>query len=92
MITTIIICITVVILAIIATICYYLRLKDLEDERLSKMPSEEPKDNRVYLDRLQILKTRYEQIVMLDFEDDEDIPQEIHDLLKLIEAITNRLY
>lgn len=92
MIITIIICITIIILAIIASIVYWLYLRDVEDKRLSEITNEEPKDNRIYLDRLQMLQRRYEHVaVQCDLEDD-NIPIELRNLLSLIEVITNRLY
>lgn len=92
MITTIIICITVIILAIIGLVAYRFYLKDLEDNRLSLMPENEPKDNRVYLDRLQLLQRRYEQVNMSCDLDEEEMPIEVRKLLYLIDTITNRLY
>ena len=92
MVITIIICVTIIILAIIAAIVYWLYLRDLEDKRLSEMPNEEPKDNRIYLDRLQLLQRRYEQVATQCYLEDENIPEELRNLLSLIEVITNRLY
>lgn len=92
MVITIIICVTVIILAIIAAIVYWLYLRDLEDKRLLEMPNEEPKDNRIYLDRLQLLQRRYEQVATQCYLEDENIPEELRNLLSLIEVITNRLY
>lgn len=92
MVITIIICVTVIILAIIAAIVYWLYLRDLEDKRLSEIPNEEPKDNRIYLDRLQLLQRRYEQVATQCYLEDENIPEELRNLLSLIEVITNRLY
>ena len=92
MVITIIICVTVIILAIIAAIVYWLYLHDLENKRLSEIPNEEPKDNRIYLDRLQLLQRRYEQVATQCYLEDENIPEELRNLLSLIEVITNRLY
>lgn len=92
MVITIIICVTIIILAIIAAIVYWLYLRDLENKRLLEMPNEEPKDNRIYLDRLQLLQRRYEQVATQCYLEDENIPEELRNLLSLIEVITNRLY
>ena len=92
MVITIIICVTVIILAIIAAIVYWLYLRNLEHKRLSETPKEEPKDNRIYLDRLQLLQRRYEQVATQCYLEDENIPEELRNLLSLIEVITNRLY
>lgn len=92
MVITIIICVTVIILAIIAAIVYWLYLRNLEDKRLLEMHNEEPKDNRIYLDRLQLLQRRYEQVATQCYLEDENIPEELRNLLSLIEVITNRLY
>lgn len=92
MVITIIICVTVIILAIIAAIVYWLYLRNLEDKRLLEIPNEEPKDNRIYLDRLQLLQRRYEQVATQCYLEDENIPEELRNLLSLIEVITNRLY
>ena len=72
------ICFTIVIIAIILLLGFYLYLTKYNPTKIQI-------DDRVYKDRLLLLKDKYK-------EEDEDIPISIKQLITLIGAITNRMH
>ena len=79
------ICFTIVILAIIVLVGFYLYLTKYNPTKIQI-------DDKVYKDRLLILKDKYKEIKVFYDEEDEDIPISIKQLITLIEAITDRMY
>lgn len=79
------ICFTIVIIAIILLLGFYLYLTKYNPTKIQI-------DDRVYKDRLLILKDKYKEIKVIYDEEDEDIPISIKQLITLIGAITDRMY
>lgn len=79
------ICFTIVIISIILLLGFYLYLTKYNPTKIQI-------DDRVYKDRLLILKDKYKEIKAIYDEEDEDIPISIKQLITLIGAITNRMY
>ena len=79
------ICFTIVIIAIILLLGFYLYLTKYNPTKIQI-------DDRVYKDRLLLLKDKYEEIKVIYDEEDEDIPISIKQLITLIGAITDRMY
>lgn len=79
------ICFTIVIIAIILLLGFYLYLTKYNPAKIQI-------DDRVYKDRLLLLKDKYKEIKVIYDEEDEDIPISIKQLITLIGAITDRMY
>jgi hypothetical protein len=79
------ICFTIVIIAIILLLGFYLYLTKYNPTKIQI-------DDRVYKDRLLILKDKYKEVKCDYDEEDEDIPISIKQLITLIGAITDRMY
>lgn len=79
------ICFTIVIISIILLLGFYLYLTKYNPTKIQI-------DDRVYKDRLLILKDKYKEIKVVYDEEDEDIPISIKQLITLIGAITDRIY
>lgn len=79
------ICFTIVIISIILLLGFYLYLTKYNPTKIQI-------DDRVYKDRLLILKDKYKEIKVIYDEEDEDIPISIKQLITLIGAITDRIY
>ena len=79
------ICFTIVIIAIILLLGFYLYLTKYNPTKIQI-------DDRVYKDRLLLLKDKYKEIKVVYDEEDEDIPISIKQLITLIGAITDRMY
>nr|DAG91748.1 MAG TPA: hypothetical protein [Crassvirales sp.]DAR58548.1 MAG TPA: hypothetical protein [Crassvirales sp.] len=79
------ICFTIVIISIILLLGFYLYLTKYNPTKIQI-------DDRVYKDRLLILKDKYKEIKVIYDEEDEDIPISIKQLITLIGAITDRMY
>lgn len=79
------ICFTIVIISIILLLGFYLYLTKYNPTKIQI-------DDRVYKDRLLILKDKYKEIKVVYDEEDEDIPISIKQLITLIGAITDRMY
>lgn len=79
------ICFTIVIIFIILLLGFYLYLTKYNPTKIQI-------DDRVYKDRLLILKDKYKEIKVIYDEEDEDIPISIKQLITLIGAITDRMY
>lgn len=79
------ICFTIVIIAIILLLGFYLYLTKYNPTKIQI-------DDRVYKDRLLLLKDKYKEIKVIYDEEDEDIPISIKQLITLIGAITDRMY
>ena len=79
------ICFTIVIISIILLLGFYLYLTKYNHTKIQI-------DDRVYKDRLLILKDKYKEIKAIYDEEDEDIPISIKQLITLIGAITDRMY
>ncbi len=79
------ICFTIVIISIILLLGFYLYLTKYNPTKIQI-------DDRVYKDRLLILKDKYKEIKAIYDEEDEDIPISIKQLITLIGAITDRMY
>lgn len=79
------ICFTIVIIAIILLLGFYLYLTKYNPTKIQI-------DDRVYKDRLLILKDKYKEIKDNYDEEDEDIPISIKQLITLVGAITDRMY
>lgn len=79
------ICFTIVIIAIILLLGFYLYLTKYNPTKIQI-------DDRVYKDRLLLLKDKYKEVKCDYDEEDEDIPISIKQLITLIGAITDRIY
>lgn len=79
------ICFTIVIISIILLLGFYLYLTKYNPTKIQI-------DDRVYKDRLLILKEKYKEVKCDYDEEDEDIPISIKQLITLIGAITDRIY
>lgn len=79
------ICFTIVIIAIILLLGFYLYLTKYNPTKIQI-------DDRVYKDRLLLLKDKYKEIKDNYDEEDEDIPISIKQLITLVGAITDRMY
>ena len=79
------ICFTIVIIAIILLLGFYLYLTKYNPTKIQI-------DDRVYKDRLLILKDKYKKVKDDYDKEDEDISIDIRELMALIEAITDRVY
>ena len=79
------ICFTIVIISIILLLGFYLYLTKYNPTKIQI-------DDRVYKDRLLILKDKYKEIKVIYDEEDEDIPISIKQLITLIGAVTDRMY
>ena len=79
------ICFTIVIISIILLLGFYLYLTKYNPTKIQI-------DDRVYKDRLLLLKEKYKEIKAIYDEEDEDIPISIKQLITLIGAITDRMY
>lgn len=79
------ICFTIVIIAIILLLGFYLYLTKYNPTKIQI-------DDRVYKDRLLLLKEKYKEVKCDYNEEDEDIPISIKQLITLIGAITDRVY
>lgn len=79
------ICFTIVIISIILLLGFYLYLTKYNPTKIQI-------DDRVYKDRLLILKDKYNKVKDDYDEEDENISISIRELMVLIEAITDRMY
>ena len=79
------ICFTIVIISIILLLGFYLYLTKYNPTKIQI-------DDRVYKDRLLLLKDKYKEVKCDYDEEDEDIPISIKQLITLIGAITDRIY
>lgn len=79
------ICFTIVIISIILLLGFYLYLTKYNPTKIQI-------DDRVYKDRLLILKDKYKELKVVYDEEDENIPISIKQLITLIGAITDRMY
>lgn len=79
------ICFTIVIISIILLLGFYLYLTKYNPTKIQI-------DDRVYKDRLLILKDKYNKVKDDYDEEDKDIPISIKQLITLIGAITDRMY
>ena len=79
------ICFTIVIISIILLLGFYLYLTKYNPTKIQI-------DDRVYKDRLLILKDKYKEVKCDYDEEDEDIPISIKQLITLVGAITDRIY
>lgn len=79
------ICFTIVIISIILLLGFYLYLTKYNPTKIQI-------DDRVYKDRLLILKDKYKEVKVIYDKEGEDIPISIKQLITLIEAITDRMY
>lgn len=79
------VCFTIVIISIILLLGFYLYLTKYNPTKIQI-------DDRVYKDRLLILKDKYKEIKVIYDEEDEDIPISIKQLITLVGAITDRMY
>lgn len=79
------ICFTIVIIAIILLLGFYLYLTKYNPAKIQI-------DDKVYKDRLLLLKEKYKEVKCDYDEEDENIPISIKQLITLIEAITDRIY
>lgn len=79
------ICFTIVIIAIILLLGFYLYLTKYNPTKIQI-------DDRVYKDRLLVLKDKYKKVKDDYDKEDEDISIGIRELMVLIEAITDRVY
>lgn len=75
------ICITIIVLAIIALLAFYLHLTKYI-----------PNKDRIYNDRLLMLKDKYKEVIQDYDEEDDDIPVSIHKLISLINSVTKGVY
>lgn len=75
------ICSTIVILAIIVLIGFYFYLIYYN-----------PAKDKIYKDRLLMLKDKYKEIENNYNDEDDDIPVDIHKLITLVKSITYGLY
>lgn len=81
----IIICITIILCVLIITLGFVYYIKKYYSN-VYKI------DDKVYKDRLSLLKDKYNQ-VKTDYDDeDESIPLSVHQLISLIKTITDRVY
>ena len=79
------ICFTIVIISIILLLGFYLYLTKYNPTKIQI-------DDRVYKDRLLLLKEKYKE-VKCDYDgEDETIPIGIHQLITLVDIITDRIY
>ena len=79
------ICFTIVIIAIILLLGFYLYLTKYNPTKIQI-------DDRVYKDRLLILKDKYKELKVIYDEEDEDIPIGVRQLMSLIKDIMDRTY
>lgn len=79
------ICFTIVIISIILLLGFYLYLTKYNPTKIQI-------DDRLYKDRLLILKDKYNKVKDDYDEEDENISISIRELMVLIEAITDRMY
>ena len=79
------ICFTIVIIAIILLLGFYLYLTKYNPTKIKI-------DDRVYKDRLLLLKDKYKEVKCDYDEEDEDISISIKQLITLIGVITDRIY
>lgn len=79
------ICSTIIILAIIILLGFYFYL-------IYSNPTKIQIDDRVYKDRLLLLKNKYNKVKDDYNEENEDISISIRELMVLIEAITDRIH
>ena len=79
------ICFTIVIISIILLLGFYLYLTKYNPTKIQI-------DDRVYKDRLLVLKDKYKKVKDDYDKEDEDISIGIRELMVLIEAITDRVY
>lgn len=75
------ICSTIIILAIIILLGFYLYLTKYN-----------PIKDKIYKDRLIMLKDKYKEIKDNYDEEDNDIPISVHQLISLVDIITDRIY
>lgn len=75
------ICSTIIVLAIIALLAFYLHLTKYI-----------PNKYIIYNDRLLMLKDKYKEIIQDYDETDNNIPISIHKLITLINSITKGVY
>lgn len=79
------ICSTIIILAIIILLGFYLYLTKYYTSKI-------PTDDKIYKDRLLIIKNKYKEVKDDYDKEDEDISIGVRELMVLIEAITDRVY
>lgn len=81
------ICFTIIIIVIILLLgfCLYLYITKYNPAKIQI-------DDRVYKDRLLLLKEKYKEAKVIYDEEDEGIPISIKQLMTLIGAITDRMY
>lgn len=79
------ICVTVVIVAIIILLGYYLHLTKCS-------PTEIQIDDNIYKDRLLIIKNKYREVEEDYNNEDENISIGVRELMVLIGSVVNRIY
>lgn len=79
------ICFTIVIIAIILLLGFYLYLTKYNPTKIQI-------DDRVYKDRLLLLKDKYKKVKDDYDKEDEDISIGVRELMILVEYITDRVY
>jgi hypothetical protein len=79
------ICFTIVILAIILLLAFYLYLTKYTPTKIQL-------DDRVYKDRLILVKDKLNQVKSDYDEENEDIPLSIHQLISLLNSVIARIY
>lgn len=79
------ICFTIVIIAIILLLAFYLYLTKYTPTKIQI-------DDRVYKDRLSLVKDKLNQVKSDYDEDNEDIPLSIHQLISLLDSVVTRIY
>lgn len=75
------ICSTIIILAIIALLGFYLYLTKYNTVK-----------DDIYKDRLRMLKNKYKDIKDDYYHEDNDIPTSIHKLITLVDSVTDGIY
>ncbi len=79
------ICSTIIILAIIILLGFYLYITKCYTSKI-------PTDDKIYKDRLLMIKNKYKEVKDDYDKEDEDISIGVRELMVLIEAITDRVY
>lgn len=79
------ICFTIVIIAIILLLGFYLYLTKYNPTKIQI-------DDRIYKDRLLLLKDKYKKVKDDYDKEDEDISIGVRELMILVEYITDRVY
>lgn len=79
------ICSTIIILAIIILLGFYLYITKCYTSKI-------PTDDKIYKDRLLMIKNKYKEVKDDYDKEDEDISIGVRELMVLIEAIIDRVY